>query len=164
MALLIVMVVYPVFFTVSVSFSNYGTGHLVTKQIAIDQIETRTYLPEDAIVYSWVAFQNAAGDYMLWLTDPDTGESFTVTPGEEPVQREGAMPDQMDGFSVIPDNGIFSHLSPLSNLIFGVGPDRAYRVSQQQLGIAAQYEQQYVYDSSLDAMIDQATGEIYYKR
>ena len=41
MSLLILMVVYPVFFTIGVSFTNYGTGHLVTKQIAIDQLEAR---------------------------------------------------------------------------------------------------------------------------
>ncbi len=162
MALLIVMVVYPVFFTFSVSFSNYGTGHLVTKQIAIDQIETRTYLPENAVVYRWVAFQDASGEYMLWLTDPDTGESFTVRPGEDPVPREGDAPDQLDGFSIIPDNRIFSHLGALSSLIFGNGPDHAYRVSQQQLGIAARYEQLYVYDNTLDAMVDQSTGDVYY--
>ena len=51
MSLLILMVVYPVFFTIGVSFTNYGTGHLVTKQIAIDQLEARVYLPQDAAVY-----------------------------------------------------------------------------------------------------------------
>ena len=51
MALLILMVVYPILFTIIVSFSNYGTGHLVTKQVAIEQIESRVFLPEDATVY-----------------------------------------------------------------------------------------------------------------
>ena len=89
MSLLILMVVYPVFSTIGVSFTNYGTGHLVTKQIAIDQLEARVYLPEDAAVYGWVALQNAAGEYMLWLTNPETSETFTVVPGEEPMAQRG---------------------------------------------------------------------------
>lgn len=162
MALLIVMVVYPVFFTISVSFSNYGTGHLVTKQMAIEQIESRVFVPPDAVVYEWTAFQNADGEYMLWLTDPETGESFTVVAGGEPTSREGEPPQELDGFLIIPMNQIFSHLGPLSGLIFGQPPDNAFRVSQQQMGIAAQYEQKYVYDSAQDAMVDQETGEVYY--
>lgn len=162
MALLILMVVYPVFFTVAVSFSNYGTGHLVTKEIAIEQIESRVFLPEDAAIYNWVALQNEADEYMLWLTNPDTGESLSVVPGEEPVPREGEAPEEMDGYRLIPMAQIFSHLGPLSSLVFGQPPDNAFRVSQQQVGIAAQFEQKFVYDRDLDAMIDQETGEVYY--
>jgi ABC-type sugar transport system permease subunit len=162
MALLILMVVYPVFFTVGVSFSNYGTGHLVTKQLAIQQIESRVFLPEDATVYEWVAYQNPAGEYMLWLTDPDTGASQTVVVGEEPVEREGEPPQEVDGYTLIPMGQIFPHLSALSALVFGHPPDNAFRVSQQQIGIAAQFEQKYVYDADLDAMVDQETGEVYY--
>ena len=29
---------------------------------------------------------------MLWLTDPETGESFTVVPGGEAEPREGEPP------------------------------------------------------------------------
>ena len=71
------MVAYPILFTVYVSFTNYGTGHLVTKQIAIEQIESQVYLPADAVIYTWTAFQNpTTGEYMLWMTDPNTGESL----------------------------------------------------------------------------------------
>ncbi len=73
MALMALMVVYPILFTIGVSFTNYGLGHLVTKQLAIRQIEAQTYLAADSPIYSWAAYQNVAGDYLLWLTDPDTG-------------------------------------------------------------------------------------------
>ena len=144
MALLILMVVYPVFFTVGVSFSNYGTGHLVTKQLAIEQIESRVFVPEDAAVYEWIAFQGPAGDYMLWLTNPETGESFTVRFWRRTGATRGrSRRMNWTAIRIIPMSQIFTHLGPLSGMVFGQPPDNAFRVSQQQMGIAAQYEQQF---------------------
>ena len=161
LALMIVMVLYPILFTVFVSFTNYGQGHLVTKALATEQIESRGFLPADATIYSWTAYQNPQGDFLLWMTDPATGETFTVAPGTEPVPREGEPPAEVDGYTQVPTNQLFAKLTDLSNLTFGVPPDTAYKVSQQKLGEAAQFEQQYVYDADQDAMIDQETGDVY---
>lgn len=162
LALMVIMVLYPILFTFYVSFTNYGTGHLVTKPLAIEQIESQAYLPTDATIYQWTAFKNPAGEYMLWLVNPnDPAETFTVTPGGEPVPREGAPPAELDGFMQLPSNQLFGELGSLSALTFGVPPDSAFKVSQSSLGQAAQYEQLYVYDPAQDAMIDQQTGEVY---
>ena len=160
LALMILMVVYPVFFTFFVSFTNYGQGHLVTKQQAINQIESQVFLPEDAAIYQWIAFQNPAGEYMLWMTEPETGRVFTVRSGEEPVEREGDPPAQIDDFSQLSRGQLLARLGELSALTFGL-EDEAYRVSQTRLGEAARFEQRYVYDPEQDAMIDQQTDEVY---
>ena len=163
LSLMVIMVLYPILFTFYVSFTNYGTGHLVTEQIAIEQIESQTYLPTDAVIYQWTAYKNATGEYMLWMVNPDDpADVFTVTPGTEPVQREGAPPPELDGYTQIPTNQLFAELGILSTLTFGLPPDYAYKVSQTSVGQAAQYEQLYVYDPELDAMVDQQTGEVYY--
>ncbi len=52
LSLMVIMVLYPILFTFYVSFTNYGTGHLVTEQLAIEQIESQTYLPADATIYT----------------------------------------------------------------------------------------------------------------
>ncbi len=161
-SLMAIMVAYPILFTVYVSFTNYGTGHLVTQQIAIEQIESQVYLPADAVVYTWTAFQNpTTGEYMLWMTDANTGEHFTVTPGGEPVVREGEPPTSVDSFDQVPRNQLFVKLGELSALTFGTAPDNAFKVSQQQLGQAAKYEDRYVYDRAQDAMIDQETQKVF---
>jgi ABC-type sugar transport system permease subunit len=161
-SLMAIMVAYPILFTVYVSFTNYGTGHLVTQQIAIQQIESQVYLPADAVIYTWTAFQNpTTGEYMLWMTDPATGAHFTVTPGGEPVTREGEPPASIDGFTQVPRNQLFAKLGELSALTFGTAPDNAFKVSQQQLGQAAKYEDRYVYDSAQDGMIDQETQKVF---
>ncbi|MFN8468883.1 MAG: hypothetical protein U0X20_25220 [Caldilineaceae bacterium] len=61
----------------------------------------------------------------------------------------------------MPRNQLFAKLGELSALTFGTAPDNAFKVSQQQLGQAAKYEDRYVYDSAQDAMIDQETHQIY---
>lgn len=164
LALLVIMVLYPIIFTFYVSFTNYGTGHLVTKQLAIEQIESQTYLPPDATIYQWTAYKNpSTGEYMLWMVNPnDPADTFTVTPGTEPVPRTGDPPPEIDGYQQIPTNQLFAELTALSSLTFGVQPDNAYKVSQTVVGQAAQYEQLYVYDPDQDAMIDQQTGVVYY--
>ena len=162
-SLMVIMVLYPIIFTIYVSFTNYGQGHLVTKEIAIQQIESYVYLPADAPIYKWVAYQNPGGEYLLWMTDPnDPAKVFTVTPGTEPVSRTGEPPAEIEGYVQVPKAQLFAQLSALSALTFGVPPDLAYKVSQTKLGDAAQFEQKYVYDPAQDAMVDQETGEIYY--
>ena len=163
LALMIVMVLYPIFFTVYVSFTNYGQGHLVSKQAAIEQIESQTFLPEDATIYQWTAYQHPdTGEYLLWLVDPESDEQFTVVPGAEPAAQEGEPPATLEsGHVQVPQNQLFAKLSELSGLTFGMAPDNAFQVSQTQLGQAAQYEARFVYDPEQDAMIDQQTGEVY---
>ncbi len=161
-ALMGLMVAYPILFTVFVSFTNYGTGHLVTQQLAIEQIEAQVFLPPNAVIYRWTAFQDpATNEYMLWLTDPNSGESFTVTPGGEPVVRTGEPPATLDNFTQVPQNQLFVKLGELSARTFGVPPDAAWQVSQQRLGEAARFQQRYVYDPAQDAMIDQQSGAVY---
>ena len=163
LSLMVIMVLYPILFTVYVSFTNYGTGHLVTQQLAIEQIESQVYLPPDATIYTWTAYQNPqTGEYLLWMTNPnDPADVFTVTPGAMPVPQTGTPPPEIDGYVQIPKNQLFAQLGALSSLTFGVPPDDAYKVSQTKLGEAAQYQQLYVYDAAQDAMIDQQTGEVY---
>ena len=57
LVLMALFTIYPIFFTVWVAFTNYGEGHLITKEQAIDQILNEKYLPETGKAYTWTAFQ-----------------------------------------------------------------------------------------------------------
>src|SRR3990172_10259824 len=50
--LMALFTIYPIFFTIWVSFTNYGEGHLITKTQAIDQILKAKYLPETGLAYT----------------------------------------------------------------------------------------------------------------
>ena len=77
--------IYPIIFTIWVAFTNYGEGHLITKEQAVDQITNIKYLPESGKSYKWTAFKSPEGDYALWLIDPESN-SFLVKVGEPLVQ------------------------------------------------------------------------------
>jgi hypothetical protein len=47
LVLMSLFTIYPIIFTVWVAFTNYGEGHLITKEQAIDQLMNQKYLPED---------------------------------------------------------------------------------------------------------------------
>jgi hypothetical protein len=62
LVLMALFTIYPIFFTVWVSFTNYGEGHLITREQAIDQILNEKYLPETGKAYRWTAFRSPGGE------------------------------------------------------------------------------------------------------
>ena len=62
---MVLFTIYPIIFTIYVAFTNYGDGHLLTKEQAIINIEQITYMPETSVSYTWTAYKSAAGDYAL---------------------------------------------------------------------------------------------------
>ena len=78
--LMAVFAVYPILFTVNVSLTNFGFGHLLTKDQAIEQLEKAKYLPEGAGAYSWTAFVSDDDEFTLWL-QADDGSSLLAKPG-----------------------------------------------------------------------------------
>jgi arabinogalactan oligomer / maltooligosaccharide transport system permease protein len=160
LALMILVVAYPVLYTVYISFTNYGDGHLLTKQQVINQLERATYLAEDGIVYSWTAYVSADNRYLLWLEAPEGTQSFVARPGEEPEPVAGEPPPEINGFRRLNNIERLRHTANLVALTFGA-PPAEFRVSERQIGRAAQYQQRYVYDADQDAIIDQMTEQVY---
>ena len=160
LALLIVIVVYPILSTVYLAFTNYGDGHLLSKELAIQQIEKERFLDEDATVYAWTAFVGPNEQYILWLDAPDGSESLIVRPGQEPEVASGEIPEEIDGYRRLNKIEQLKHTTNLVAIEFGVGED-AFQVSDKVLGQAARFRQRYVYDAAEDAFIDQQSGTKY---
>ncbi|MDX1662885.1 MAG: ABC transporter permease subunit [Candidatus Promineifilaceae bacterium] len=160
--------IYPILFTVYVAFTNYGTGHLLTKPQVIEQLESRLFLPEDAVTYTWAAFEGEDGTSALVL-ESDAGELFfarpdeplqPVTPGEGifgPLDEEG-IPETIEGFERLTRAETLRAVQEISEQAFGE-PPRVVRV--QGFGRAAELEPAFVYDPDQDVIISQETGEIY---
>ncbi|MFN2112459.1 MAG: ABC transporter permease subunit, partial [Anaerolineales bacterium] len=159
--------IYPIIFTFWVSFSNYGEGHLITEEQAIEQILKAKYLPETGKAYQWTAFKSPAGDYALWLTDAE-GTNFLAKPGELIEDPQSGQ----DGIGALDENGIpvsiegYQRLNAimatadknLADILFGVEGSTIQVRSPKE---AAQLLPLYEYDPDLDAMIDQQTGVVY---
>src|SRR5215831_1676596 len=77
LALMALMVLYPVLSTVYVAFTNYSDGHSLTKEQALEQLtsdkDTAFYKPDNAISFKWYAFLSTTAsnpatpdDYVFW--------------------------------------------------------------------------------------------------
>lgn len=167
LVLMALFTIYPIFFTVWVSSTNYGEGHLITKKQAMDQILGRKYLPPEGETYSWTAYKSPEGDYALWLVDAE-GNGFLAKPGEPIAQPK---PGEA-GIGELDEKGIpitiegYERLNPftaatdqnLTQIQFG---EEGKTIQIRSPSEAAELVPLYVYDSGQDAMIDQQTGVVY---
>lgn len=168
LAFMVLFTIYPIIFTIYVAFTNYGDGHLLTKEQALVIIQKVTYLPETGKSYTWTAFKSEDGQYALWLVDPN-GETFLAKPGEEIIPAKPGDP----GISAADSKGIpktiegYQRLSTLlaaadkelPNIKFGLEGDQVIQVRSPNE--AAQLEIRYIYDPAADAITDQSNGDIY---
>lgn len=169
LALMMLLAIYPMLFTIYVAFTNYGDGHILTRVQAIEQLEQVQYLPEESgVTYSWTAYTNEAKEYVLWLERAD-GATFLGKPAEALIP---ATPDT-NGFGQADDDGIpvsfegyerlnriqtVSLINDLGAIEFGIKPDN---VKIRSLDEAASLQQRYTYDETLDTLTDLETGLVY---
>jgi arabinogalactan oligomer / maltooligosaccharide transport system permease protein len=168
LSFLILFTIYPMIFTIYVAFTNYGDGHLLTKEQAIPLIEKTTYLPEAGKSYSWTAFKSADGDYALWLINPE-GETFLGKPGEEIVPAAPGdpgvgeadakgVPASIEGYTRL-NTLLAASDKNLPNIKFGLEGDQTIQIRTPSE--AAELEIRYIYDAEADAFIDQINSDIY---
>jgi arabinogalactan oligomer / maltooligosaccharide transport system permease protein len=78
--LLLAFQVIPIFYTVNVAFTNYSTGHILTKDEAIDSVLANTLSPpENGKSYLMAPARDADGELVLLLADEDSGRTFVGT-------------------------------------------------------------------------------------
>lgn len=89
LALIVLMVIYPVLITVYYAFTNYSTGNLLTEGLAIERIEEKpeyrflpageeyydqyTYGSLDNVYPDAADYGEDTNEYLLWLIGRDTG-------------------------------------------------------------------------------------------
>ena len=167
LVLMTLFTIYPIFFTVWVSFTNYGESHLISQKQAIDQILNYKYLPEAGKAYSWTAYKSPEGEYALWLIDSE-GTGYLATTGEiltQPLPGEAGIgeldnkgiPKSIEGYQRL--NAILAATDKnLPQILFG---EAGKTIQVRTPSEAAELLPLYVYDSTQDAMINQETGVVY---
>lgn len=172
LAFMILISVYPIIYTVYISFTNYGTGHLLPKVQAIEVLEQRRYLPESGLAYNFTLYQNANGDFALLLTPEGNREAepIVVIPGEDieepelgPLAEDGlpvniVIPEVDAPFERVARAVLLRALSDLQQTTFG-GEEVAVQI--RGIDRAAALQQRYVYDEETDTITDKQTGIIY---
>jgi len=168
LSFLILFTIYPMIFTIYVAFTNYGDGHLLTKEQALPLIQKATYLPETGKSYKWTAFKSASGEYILWLINPD-GETFLAKPNAEIVPAKagenGIGPADSKGIPTTIEG--YQRLNPLvaatnkdlTSIKYGLEGQKAVQVRSPNE--AAELEILYKYDETTDTVTDQSNGDVY---
>ncbi|KAF0108553.1 MAG: maltose/maltodextrin transport system permease protein [Anaerolineaceae bacterium] len=168
LSFMIMFTIYPMVFTLYVAFTNYGDGHLLTKNQALPLIEKITYLPEGAPSYTWTAFKSADGNYALWLVDAE-GNTFLGKPGEPiAAARPGdpgigeadakGIPASIAGYERI--NALVAVTDQnLPEILFGAEGAGGVKITSPTT--ASALEQRFIYDPDNDLFVDQSNGDIY---
>lgn len=168
LAFMILISVYPIIFTIYIAFTNFGTGNLLPKALAIQVLEQRRFLPDDATTYNFTLFQDdATGEYALWLrTTAEDGfwalaeEDTTIEelPSEYTLNEDG-VPENVVGFTPVGRAQLLRAISALSGVNFTTLTDRTVQITG--IDRAAELEPRYIYDPDQDAIRDQQTGKLF---
>jgi arabinogalactan oligomer / maltooligosaccharide transport system permease protein len=169
LAFMLLISIYPIAFSFYISFTNYGTGHLLPKRQAIDVLEQRKFLPETGRTFNYTAFTNETGELALWIIQQDIGEPglfatvgevFTAEDLEAGPLDEDGVPTSIPGWRALTRAELVRNISSFGELTFG-DEERAVQVTGR-LGIASELEPRFTYDPDRDAMVDNQTGTVYF--
>ena len=159
--------VVPVIYSGYIAFTNYGTGNVLTKEQALDNIDSRVSNVPGATRYQIdvLAGDGGLGDFALLLTD-DEGDLFLGTPdGLQDVEAADVVTNdtgkvlEVDGFEAVALRDLADRQDELQSE-FEVPTDEGV-IRVVTLTTAALYEVSYVYDETTDTVTDLATGTVY---
>ncbi|HLU43815.1 MAG TPA: ABC transporter permease subunit [Natronosporangium sp.] len=167
---LIAFQLFPVLYTVSTAFTNFGDGHRGDKPDAIVAIQTASVrqVPDSAEYTLSVATTGdpATGDLVFLVRDSDTGQAYVG-------DQEGLRPLPADQVQVGLD-GRINHAEGYTILTVGQASARSPEITEFAVptergailaaGLSRAYEgrAQRTYDSACDCVTDHDTGERYY--
>ncbi|WP_324715417.1 maltose ABC transporter permease MalF [Carboxydochorda subterranea] len=161
------LVIYPIGYTVAVAFTDYGTGHMLSKEQVIRQFETMTYEPEDASRFRFAAFQAPGGTLTLVMEESpgrwavlEGGKVRPADPAADGLVDEDGdgLPDRMGSRQALAVAQLARRLAELRQMRWEWG-DRILRMmSLRELGEA---RHAYRYDPASDTLTDTRTGTTY---
>lgn len=163
---MILLVVYPIFYTIYISTTNYGTGNMLDKEQVINQLEGRTYLPEDTQTFNFTAFKSdgefkilfeeqGSGDLMIGDTINNTVEEITADdPRLQDTDGDGEI-DELNGYPRLKQQELFQNLSTLEDISIKYGENE---LRMKDINSFALFRQRYEYIASEDKIIDNRDG------
>lgn len=170
-----VLILYPIGYSLVVAFTNYGDGHLLSKEQVIAQRQNETYAPADAPDFTvYVYRSDDANAFKFWLIDeadvaymhdPAVGGLVEAAPDDTAYgeRNEAGVPLALDGFALLPAGGALRYSTSLQDLLIDSPP---YQIRFVRLGLGATQQAsavlyRWTYDAAADTLTDNQTGEVY---
>lgn len=154
----VLFTIYPIFYTVYLSFTNMSGGHLVTKQQAIEKISNEKYVV-DGEKYSWQAYKDGS-KFLLLITDSE-GKSFIASENEsfENISLENnKFPEEIRGYKKLNRIETIKNIDAIGKTNYGSAGNTVQVLSMEEVAVTkAAYE----YNSKEDIFTDVRTGMEY---
>jgi arabinogalactan oligomer / maltooligosaccharide transport system permease protein len=159
--------VIPIVYTVNVAFTNYSTGHILTKSQAIEGIKQVTLAPpENGQAFTMAPARDASGDLVLILVNPDTGAPSVGTPeGLKALPRDAVKTNadgavvSATGYKLIKGNELFTLDKQLSTYTVPTQGDSAIR--PEGLDTALELQPTVRYDAARDQFVRISDGVVF---
>jgi arabinogalactan oligomer / maltooligosaccharide transport system permease protein len=105
----------PIIYTINIAFTNYSTGHILSKSEAVEQIKLRSLSqPPNGKTYTLSPARDASGSLVLLLVDDKTHKTYLGTPaGLKPLPtsdvtlQQGAI-TAASGYKVLTGPALFA--------------------------------------------------------
>ena len=165
--LLLAFQVVPIAYTVNVAFTNYSTGHILTKGQAIEGIKQVSLAPpENGQTYAMAPARDADGDLVLVLVNSDTGAPAVGSPdGLKPLPRDAVkvsadgLVTSAAGYKLIKGNELFTLDKQLQSYTVPTRGDSAIR--PEGLDNALELEPTLRYDAARDRFVRIKDGVVF---
>lgn len=162
----LVFQVYPVIYSANIAFTNYGTGHVLTKEQALTQLASLPSTVEEGERFKMtvVAADGGTGELALYLIDANenaflgTADGLTsVDPADVSLDDKGRVVT-VDGYTALNLGQAQDRQDEL--LAFEVPTDRGV-ITVQSLTAAVIRPSRYQYDAAAGEMTDVDSGIVY---
>jgi len=120
--------VIPIIYTFKIAFSNYSTGHVITKADAITQIKVNSLQPPaNGATYTMAAARTSSGELVLLLQDQTSKKFYVGTrKGLTPIPAGSVTTGALGitgakGFTIVKGAELFALDKTLQNYIVPIG-------------------------------------------
>ncbi|MBA3365064.1 MAG: ABC transporter permease subunit [Actinobacteria bacterium] len=159
--------VVPIAYTINVAFTNYSTGHILSKSEAIEGINRNSLEPPaDGKTYVMAPARDEDGELVLLLVDEADGSTFVGSPdGIEPLAREtvrispdGVIVDAHD-YELVKGNALFTLDKELETYTVPTGGSSAIR--PEGLEAALELKPSLRHDEAADTFTRVSDGQVF---
>ncbi len=157
--------VIPILYTISIAFSNYSTGHILTKSQAIDTIKVNT-LTESGRQFDMAVARDSSRKIVLILRDEESGKVYAGTPsGLTELPRSAVTvgkvgpPTAARGYTIVKGADLFELDKEL--LAYRVPTSADTSLRPQGTEVAVELTPSYRYDSKRDVFVRISDGTLF---
>jgi arabinogalactan oligomer/maltooligosaccharide transport system permease protein len=155
----------PIIYTIEISFTNYSTGHVVTKSQAVRQIEiTSLQAPPNGKTYTMAAARDASGKLVLILQDDaskkdyvGTQKGLTPLPADAVTATGGGI-SAAKGYTILHGIALFNLDKQLQTYVVPIG---AAGIRPQGISTAVELEPTLRYDAKRDVFVRISDGAVF---